>query len=129
MSYIDTFDTRAVCYYDIGNGYNETEKMYAAYDRNGNVFTAEFKLPKYIKGIRIDPCLIGQEPICFCELKINGNVVEYEENNIIEVNGKKCLCGKNPFFVLKEAISDIKMEITLQDMELFDLQCAIKSLG
>lgn len=26
-------DAREVCYYDIGNGYNENEKMYAAYEK------------------------------------------------------------------------------------------------
>lgn len=126
--YIDTLDTRAVCYYDIGNGYNETEKMYAAYEREGNTFWAEFKLPKYVKSIRIDPCLIGQEPIWYSEMKINGKPVEYDEYNIMEINGKKCLCGKYPYFVLKEPISDIKFEIVFQDMELADLQCAIRNM-
>lgn len=126
--YIDTLDTRAVCYYDIGNGYNETEKMYAAYEREGNIFSAEFKLPKYIKSVRIDPCLIGLEPIWYSDLKINGSPVEYEEYNILEVNGKKCLCKKIPYFVLKEAVSDIKFEITFGDMDITDLRCAIKDM-
>lgn len=129
MSYIEALDTRAVCYYDIGNGYNETEKMYAAYEREGNVFSAEFKLPKYVEKIRIDPCLIGQEPIWYSNLKINGRTVEYDEYNIMEVNGKKCMCKKFPYFVLKEATSDIKLEITFRDMDIFDLQCAIKNMG
>ncbi len=127
--YIDTLDTRAVCYYDIGNGYNETEKMYAAYERNGNVFSAEFKLPKYVKSIRIDPCLVGREPISYSDLKINGTSVEYEEYNIMEINGKKCLCGKFPYFVLKDAPYDVKIEISFEDMDVNDLQAAIKNMG
>lgn len=126
--YIDTLDTRAVCYYDIGNGYNETEKMYAAYERNGNIFSAEFKLPKYVKSVRIDPCLIGKEPIWYSDFKVNGNTVEYEEYNVMDIQGKKCLCGKFPCFILKEAVADIKIQVAFHDMEVTDLQYAIKCM-
>lgn len=126
--YIETLDTRAVCYYDIGNGYNEAEKMYAAYERKGNIFSAEFKLPKYVKNVRIDPCLTGREPIWYRDFKINGDAVAYEEHNIMEIHGKKCLCRKIPYFILKEAVSQFRMEITFLDMDLSDLQYAVKNL-
>lgn len=125
--YIETWNTRAVCYYDIGNGYNENEKMYAAYERKGNIFSAEFKLPKYVKSVRIDPCLIGREPVWYKDFKINGEPVAYEEHNIMKIHDRKCLCGKFPHFILKEAVSQIQMEITFHDMDILDLQYAIKN--
>lgn len=115
-------DTMAVCYYDTGHGYNETEKIYAEYYRIGNLFKTNFQLPQNIIRFRIDPCLQGQQPLWYHGVKINGKSIDFQEENIVTVNKRKSFCGKNPYFIFECKESSIEFEIHMYSLTIEDFK-------
>ena len=128
-SYIETLDTQCVCYYDTGNGFNETEKTYSLYEklRGGGIFSTYFNLPPNTKKFRIDPCLTGNLPVSYEYIKINSKRVDYEERNIVEINGKRCFCNRNPHFIFHFTETEIHIEIKLNSLNTEDFASYLKS--
>lgn len=120
----EEIDTMPVCYFNTGNGFNETEKIYGCYARNKGYYEAQFSLPEGVSEVRIDPALCGERCIGFTTILVNGKSIDYTVHNMAACGAKKLLTEKNPYLVFDAKKSELVFSIDLQkltteEMELY----------
>lgn len=109
-------DTVPVCYYDTGEGFNEKQKIYGSYYREGKYYKAYFEVPENTKVIRVDPALCGGKCLSFSEILINGEKIEYQTENIKKTKRKKLLTGLNPFVFFEYSKNSFEFSIDMKPM-------------
>ena len=122
----EEIDTLPVCYYDLGTGFREEQKIYGNYVKNNGLFTFTFTVPEETKEVRIDPALEGARYISFDTVLLNGEAVNYKECNMINWNGKKILAGHNPYICFKNCCKENVFEINLRKMSLTEVEQYLK---
>ncbi len=107
-------ETNSCVYYDIGNGFNENDKIIGTYnfDNNSNIYKVTFNLPKNVNLLRFDPVLVGGQLLYFDDLKINGNIIQYDNWNIFKYKEKSTLIYDHPYITF--TTDEQSIEITLK---------------
>ena len=113
-----------VVYYDLGNDFNEEDKIVKVYSLDDNAYSVRFDLPKGVKRVRFDPQISGNQFVYFNNVIINGRKIKYSECNIFKLHGKDTLIMDYPFIVFpfKGRKLDINIEFsefTNNDISLF----------
>lgn len=113
-----------VCYYDTGAGFNEEQKLYGEYRREGSWYTFDISVPTDARLIRIDPVLTGGRCVAFTQLKVDNQEIEYSTHNMAVVDEKKLLVKKNPYIVFRndKGNTHFKISIDLQNLTAEELE-------
>lgn len=102
----------AVIYYDIGDDFNENNKLIVPYEKKDNVWKINVDLPVGVKRVRFDPQMIGNKYIFFDHIIINGKKLDYIEYNIFKLNDRSTLICQYPFIVFP--FNKTELDITIQ---------------
>ncbi|MDD3417202.1 MAG: class I SAM-dependent methyltransferase [Lachnospiraceae bacterium] len=103
----------AVFYFDYGNGYNEEDKAMIKYEIQKNIYSTHIEIPKGVKILRFDPCLVGKRMVKYSDLLIDKEKTEYKENNITTVLDYKIFNKSNPYFEFQLNKNSITVEIKM----------------
>lgn len=125
----DSINTMPVCYYDTGHGFNEEQKLYGSYQKEGEYYKVNFELPEMARIIRVDPALCGERCLMFSDILIDGENVEYMTQNIIEVQNKKIMVKKNPYIVFERNVDRFEFAIDFQMMTPYEMEEYLKMIN
>lgn len=74
-------------FFDVGNDFNETDKLVFRYQTNRNIGEMSFELPQETKRLRFDPFEMGRYVLQDLRIAIDGEVPDYEIVDGIEIDG------------------------------------------
>lgn len=112
----------SVLYYDIGNDFNEKNKIIKKYKHlNDKTYSVTFKLPKGVKRVRFDPQIVGNKFVYFNNLCVNERKIKYDKYNIIEFNKQNTLLGDYPFVVFPFQRGKLTISIDFSDFSESDI--------
>lgn len=74
-------------YLDFGDGFSEKSKLASAYTLGEDVVELSFELPDGVKRLRFDPVEAGGYALQDFQVSLDGNAIDYELPNGIEIDG------------------------------------------
>lgn len=117
-----------VLYYDIGDGFNEKNKIIGEYKSLGDdLYEVNYVLPKSVTKVRFDPLITGNKLVWFDEVQVNHRNAIYEEHNILKMGNKKSLCKQYPFIVFPFHESHLKIVLKLVKFTESEVEAFVQS--
>lgn len=118
----EKIDTIPLCYYDIGEGFNENHKLYGEYILKNGYYTVHFSLPQKSEHIRFDPAFVGGKCLKFSKILINGKQADFQVYNMPYLNNYYLTVKKFPYIVFESEKTEIELSIdflplSIQEME------------
>lgn len=80
-------ELRGELYLDLGDGFNERDKQASAYTLGDGFIELSFELPDGVRQLRFDPVEAGGYALKDFQASLDGNPIDYELPNGIEVDG------------------------------------------
>lgn len=95
-------------YMDLGDGFNEKDKLVALYAKQSEPIEISFELPGNARQLRFDPIEAGDLALKGLEVTLDGRPLDYELPNGVEIDGIALFSDIDPQILLNSAGLDGK---------------------